>query len=72
MLQMTPRIRIPVSRFPPIPFFRRREPAINYTDRRMILMALSNQPPALPTDDADLGPLIDSVAELTRVQEDVA
>ena len=72
MLQMTPRIRIPVSRFPPIPFMRRRDPALSQADRRMILMALANQPPVLPTDVTDLGPLIDSMAELTRAQEDVA
>lgn len=72
MLQMTPRIRIPVSRFPPIPFLRKREPSLSHADRRMVLMALANQPPELPTDVTDLGPLIDCVSELMLAQEDVA
>lgn len=59
MLQIAPRFRIHVSRFPPIPFFGRRRPApISPADRRFVQAVLAGGPPRLPTDLPDLAPLL--------------
>lgn len=59
MRHIPPRLRIPVARFPPIPFTSRRLSA-NDAERRMIRAALALGPPRLPTDLPDLLALVAS------------
>jgi hypothetical protein len=56
MLQMAPRVPIPPSRLPPVPYPTKRR-GLSQLDRNVIKVALLAGPPMLPTDVPDLDPL---------------
>lgn len=65
MLQMTPRAKIASDRFPPLPFFSRRQ-KISEADRRVIRLALEGGGVELPTDLPDLCALVELLEETHR------
>jgi hypothetical protein len=70
MLQMAPRVPIPPSRLPPVPYPAKRR-GLSQLDRDIIKIALVAGPPMLPTDVPDLDPLIEEL-EGTVVEESAA
>jgi hypothetical protein len=63
MIEMSPRVRVPASRFPAVPFTHRR-PAPDLVARRLIRQVLSAGPLRLPTDVPDLSPLFATGASI--------
>jgi hypothetical protein len=69
---MAPRLTIPSTRFPPVPFLDPPPRRVGPDERRLIRMALAGGTPSLPTDWPDLSPLIEAVARALEARENAA